>query len=329
LHFKLQQRGSKMQLTKIQNLTGNSERAEDIRISIFRNHKQKLPFSEITLREAVRRIKEGTPFTGRILRTRAGKLPLKWLKASLPLYCFSGIFSQRNSEPQNLKSYSSLVVIDFDKVNDLSRLKREISKDPFTLLTFISPSGSGLKVLIRTDNSDPKLHKNYYEALKEYFSRFEKVDKSGSDISRGCYDSYDPEIFFNPGSEVWKEFKPVKQPSGNPDFLRNIPEEYRETDQEKLFNSALLRIQKDGISIKPGERNNGVFLASQVFNRYGVTFHNALSFCLQFEQPGFSRKEIEKAVQSAYSRPEYFGIIKPVKRGKFREAIQQAGRRPQ
>jgi len=294
----------------------------DAQISLFKNayDESSNPPTE-TISSAIKRIKEGTTETiSRIkaIRLEASKDERDVMKRLLPMYYFSGVFKGRYTK--DLVSYTGFIVMDFDGVNDISQLKENLIKDPHTFLCFISPTYTGIKAIVRTNNKIPDLHSNYWESLKDYYNRFGKVDVSGKNLGRGCFESYDPQIYVNPESKVWTEFKQEKQPEAV--NFRDIPKEIQETDQNRLFTLALKTIQKKGIMIQPGNRDNGVFDASRVFNQYGVTFDNALSFFLQYEQRGFDRKQIIKCVKSGYSRREYFGIIKPMERNIYREALK-------
>lgn len=121
------------------------------------------------------------------------------LKKTLPSFTPSGTFLGTRVRA-NLKKYSGIFVLDIDKVPDdkvlLIRLK--IQSIPFTFASFISPSGHGFKIFVRS-NSIPELHKRNFDFLKKYYENilnFE-VDKSGSDFTRLCFYSHDPDLYIN------------------------------------------------------------------------------------------------------------------------------------
>lgn len=141
-------------------------------------------------------------------------------KYSLPAVTFSGTFSPgRNAA--NLTSYSTLIVLDIDHIGpNLIPVKQLLTEDEYVAAAWISPSGDGLKFLIISP-VDETHHKSVYKQATLYFS--EKlavtIDTSGSDVSRLCFISHDPDIFINPHFKVFDKFeqdpvieKPTKHP---------------------------------------------------------------------------------------------------------------------
>ncbi|KRT15956.1 hypothetical protein ASU31_10635 [Pedobacter ginsenosidimutans] len=118
-------------------------------------------------------------------------------KNKLPAVTFSGTFSPaRNAS--SIVSYSSLIVLDIDKIGErLQKIKHDLFKDMFVVAIWLSPSGDGLKFLISTSCSRD-LHKQVYKNAVKYFTTEYgvEIDKSGSDVSRLCFISYDPELLF-------------------------------------------------------------------------------------------------------------------------------------
>lgn len=120
--------------------------------------------------------------------------------ANFDFVTFSGTFSKRNE--QSLLTRSGYMVIDFDHLSDVHAVKSQLLKDPYfeTELLFISPSGNGLKWVITIDISGKYTHGQYFDAVSNYISAThrQEVDKSGRDISRLCFLSWDPEAYIHP-----------------------------------------------------------------------------------------------------------------------------------
>jgi len=127
----------------------------------------------------------------------------KKLKIKLPSICFSGKFSKR--EEKGLILHSGLIAIDFDHLGDrLSELRSRLITDRYTYMLFVSPSGDGLKLIVKIpDNKDT--HPLSAAALTDYYKE-EKLDEF-KDLSRVCFESYDPDIYFNPESEIFRVLK--------------------------------------------------------------------------------------------------------------------------
>ena len=128
------------------------------------------------------------------------------LKKKLPAICFSGTFSKRLDSA--IIEHSGIICLDFDGFRDDQHLhakRMELIEDEFTYCLFTSPSGDGVKVLVRVPK-DPKNHKKYFKALEKHYA-CEEFDTSCKNISRVCYESYDPDIFINELSSVWEEME--------------------------------------------------------------------------------------------------------------------------
>lgn len=77
-------------------------------------------------------------------------------KSTLPQICAFGVYSARRAD-ENLITKSGFLVLDFDgkdnKKTDFRTLRERLARLPFTLAVFSSPSGNGLKALIRVPDS--------------------------------------------------------------------------------------------------------------------------------------------------------------------------------
>lgn len=121
-------------------------------------------------------------------------------KASTFDYCtFSGMFQTRNDKA--LTSHSGLLCIDFDHLQSVDLLRKQLLQDEYfeTQLLFVSPSGDGLKWIIPIDTRQAN-HADYFAAVANYILQTYgvAVDKSGRDISRACFLPHDPNAFINP-----------------------------------------------------------------------------------------------------------------------------------
>lgn len=129
------------------------------------------------------------------------------LKATLPAVSISATFpAKRHAKSAGV--VTGLLQIDIDKCADAQAVKKQMCEDPHTFACFISPSGNGVKAIVRTDakatDADGQVWKNnehktiYSNAVRYYKQHFAfDIDKSCSDISRLMYYSHDPEIYIN------------------------------------------------------------------------------------------------------------------------------------
>lgn len=90
-----------------------------------------------------------------------------------------------------------------EKNLDREQLFQKICADPRTLMCFTSPSGDGLKVFFKLEEPfyDPARYSVFYKLFAlEYSKQYsldQVVDKVTSDVSRACFVSFDPDLFFN------------------------------------------------------------------------------------------------------------------------------------
>ncbi len=187
-------------------------------VTIFKSIKDtSAPFYR-SVEYIIHRIREGkSKDIVKRIREEKDKDKRNLIKKELPAICFSGEFTRR--EDSALVNHSGVICLDFDgfaKKSDMLAKKDEFTKDKYTLSVFISPSGDGLKLLVKIP-ADENKHKTYFKALEKYYN-CEQFDKTSKNISRVCYESYDPLIYHNPDSKEWdklaeEEFEPIERPA--------------------------------------------------------------------------------------------------------------------
>ena len=99
------------------------------------------------------------------IRAEKDKEKRNELKKLLPAICFSGKFTKRNDT--SLTQHSGLICLDFDgyKSNkELLEEKEKLAKNKFIFAVFISPSGKGLKALVKIPKEIDN-HKNVFKNL--------------------------------------------------------------------------------------------------------------------------------------------------------------------
>ena len=104
------------------------------------------------------------------IRSKKNKEERNDLKKQLPAICFSGNFTKRNDA--SLTEHSGLICLDFDgykSSKELLQEKEKLTKNKFVFSVFISPSGKGLKVIVKIPK-DVDNHTNYFSSLNTYFN---------------------------------------------------------------------------------------------------------------------------------------------------------------
>lgn len=125
----------------------------------------------------------------------------KSYKLQLPVVLFSGEFKERRDDA--MIDHSGFIVLDFDHLEDVEEVKRTLSIDQYIYSVWVSPSGTGLKALVKI--KFPERHRDQFRALVTYFDKQYglEVDGSGVNESRACFESYDPAIVIKDNSTVF------------------------------------------------------------------------------------------------------------------------------
>ena len=127
-------------------------------------------------------------------------------KKSLPAFTPSGKFID-GRKVELLAEYSNFMILDIDKLSpeDLNKAIEIVKNCEFTYASFISPSGNGLKILVKTDNLKT-VHKETFLLIQSHYEELLnlEIDKSGKDISRLCFYSHDENLYLNEDSKVFK-----------------------------------------------------------------------------------------------------------------------------
>lgn len=226
-------------------------------------------------------------------------------KKSLPAFTPSATF-KGGRKMEFLTNYNALVVLDIDKITQekLSESKEKLKENPFVFSAFTSPSGNGLKIFVKVFGTKEN-HKENFLKLQEYFENLlsVEIDKSGKDVTRLCFFSYDPEIFineisltFNPGAEEVSQQK--KQ---NPIAEKKV--ESTQVDYNALYAHCIQFTEKKE-SFVDGNRNNFVFQLANNLNRKGVPESFAMGYILA--DYDYNSQEVMNAVKSAYSNTADF-----------------------
>lgn len=134
-------------------------------------------------------------------------------KTKLPAFVPAGEFSHRKTH--SLTKYWGRIVMDIDHIKDPERLRAMIKSnhEPSVIMAFLSPSGTGLKVIHQLEYPELKsieetvdFHKQAFVSLINLYKskyRVTEIDLSGSDLCRLCYYSYDDKAYYNPDAKGW------------------------------------------------------------------------------------------------------------------------------
>lgn len=230
----------------------------------------------------------------------------KSLPAFTPSACFKG-----GRKLQFITAYTQIVVLDIDKLSkeQLTNAKALAIQNQYTFSAFTSPSGNGLKIFVQV-NSSQENHKEAFIALQKFYEELLAlpIDKSGKDVTRLCFVSYDTDLYLNENASIF----PIIATEDLRPYFHQEQEAEPETPTiagngfatEKFSNDYLpvyehcVRFTEKKESYINGNRNNFVHLLACNLNRKGVPLPAAMGYILS--DYNYDAQEVTATVNSAY-----------------------------
>lgn len=212
------------------------------------------------------------------------------LKKQLPAFTPSGIFkAERKSE--SLVEHSNIIHLDFDHIpeDQIENAITAAKSSPHTFALFLSPGGDGFKVFIEVKNGK-EYHKELFQQISDHYSELTGFDPDPAckDVTRLCFFSYDPDLYYNPAHVVFPYTETPIQPIEDNQKVNEIPDTL---DQIYTFTERV-------ISNMNGSRNNFIYQFACNCNRKGISQDNTLNYAQQMSN--LDPTEITKSVESAY-----------------------------
>ena len=200
------------------------------------------------------------------------------VKKSLPAFTVSATFKDNKRKKEHIDTYTGLLHLDYDKIDNVQELKSRVIGIPYTYAVFISPSGRGLKVFVKSDN-DLNSHTNAFNKLREYYDSIVGIesDKAIKDITRLCFVSYDADLYLNENSETYRH----------------------KGDLSEVWN---FTCNKQSFII--GNRNNFIHLFACNANRQGFDINDVINYALSYSDETFPEDEIKRTINSAFKNNE-------------------------
>ena len=227
-------------------------------------------------------------------------------KKSLPAFTPSGKFVG-GRKLEFLANYSNCIILDIDKLSaaDLQNAKHLANQSEFTFASFISPSGNGLKILVKI-NSDKADHKEAFLLVQAHYENILKleIDKSGKDVTRLCFYSWDENLYLNEKATTFVTLSELEMPLTETQPELKAPKLEPVEDQYAIYNHCIKFTEKK-VQFVNGSRNVFVHQLACNLNRKGVALNEALGYILT--DFGYDEKEVTQAVNSAYGNSHEFG----------------------
>lgn len=272
-----------------------------------------------------------------IVRNQPDEKTFKEEKRKLPMIAPSGIFTYRNDDIGNLREYSNIMVLDFDKfpnheaANEFKQKLVQYADRLHIYAVWFSPSNKGVKVAMLHDNTNPEYHYNLFMQVRfKLYPNTEQFDMKCGNLSRTCFLSYDPDVWLNPDRKNLAPFRFVYDPQ-----YPNIPprdysskgcssKEFKHTEEEIRQNKFFQAQWKDKQlmnyadklwrkiypdSYKDGNRHQSILSRAKWLCLYGVLFDDAVNYLKStFGKHGIDEKDIEAmAINNYNSNRNNFG----------------------
>ena len=195
-------------------------------------------------------------------------------KEQMPYVTISGFFAQER-KASLITSHTGYLAMDIDNIpGELDGTKTMLAADSYVNAIFTSVSGTGLCVIFKIDKDK---HKEAFESISDYLLKTYQiiVDPSCKDVSRPRYVSYDPDLYYNEQSILWKKYL-SKQKQRKITHTIFVQTEFDEVINQMVKNSvACVDDYRDWVSIgfgladHFGERGRDYFHAlSGISNKY-------------------------------------------------------------
>lgn len=259
-------------------------------ITIFRNIKTPNQPNHRSLKLVLDRIRKGkSKLLVEQIRLVEDKNQRNSLKSLLPCICFSGTFDKRNNA--SLRVHSGLICLDFDDTG--AEYKKVLEKDEYIYSAFVSPSGNGVKALVKIPRDSRLDHYASFLALQE---RYPNIDKGCKDVARICYESYDPDIYVNEDSKVFEK-QIIKE-------VKSYEVSKPETNQDKIYENIKKWMDNNCVYFSEGNRNNFLAKIAGATNRFGISKERARDYLMYDFVNGssdFKISELDAVLKSIYS----------------------------
>jgi len=217
----------------------------------------------------------------------------KIAKSDAPNFTTSGTFTKRGNN--NLIEHSGLIAIDFDHVKDYGDAFNMLINDNYSFAVFSSISGDGICCIVKIDG---KRHLDAFEGLQKYY--FDKygliLDIACKDVSRPRFISWDPDLYLNEKSDVFRTYikKETKQQ------IKRF-NEFSKTDDflihnQSKFEMVLNRINFDITDDYVTWRNIGFAIASE-YGEAGFDYFNQISQFSPKYDYNTCRKQYENGIK--------------------------------
>ena len=174
-----------------------------IPVTTFRGVRFTAPKEQTTLEVVLNDIKSDK-WKDRIAKCHVDLKNKDWL----PVFTPTGTFNHRSMK--GMEVYNGIICLDIDDVEDPEFLKEKGKLLDWVHAMYITPSGKGLKVIVRT-TAESIVYKETEEKVANMWLEATGAprDNHCKDIARIQFISHDPLLYYNPMSNIVEEAPPA------------------------------------------------------------------------------------------------------------------------
>lgn len=266
------------------------------------------PIGELTLSQFLNAHKNPTQQTIDVISkiqeaSRNGDLKLKDELKQNNLYSFvpSVKLDGNGRGLVNIVDYNPIMMVEFDKISHAKELKERLFNNLKSVIaSWISPSGKGLKLLIRIPKpKSVEEYKQYYCGIAYYLSQYEGFDGVNFNIVLPLFLSYDKEILIRQDAEEWTQrggkidaFKPFEG-----EF--EVPDDIDDEIKEKIVQKVTYLVNQIDDNAHPRIRNISTIFGG-FCSQYGFNVDEADDLlCYLIEQNEYMQKNIRGYCKTA------------------------------
>lgn len=283
----------------------------DVQIGLFAHMRQ--TGKNLPLRVFLEGIRNGV-WADQITSLRSADEPARdQLKRDLPAVMLSGS-TRGGHKASDVQEHSGLLQIDFDKLEAPATLRDLIGKDRHILAAWISPSGNGVKALMRIP-PDLERHKEAFAAAKAYIFTTYPTDSSAfdssiSDLGRLCFVSYDPGLVMNPGAVQLDV--PMERTANSPQQPPQVPATLATT--KEILERARAHLAKMPVSVNRKFGHNAAFkVAVALVRGFNLSVEEAYPLMAEWNErcePPWSEGDLRrKLTEAATKSKKSFGFL--------------------
>ena len=326
-----------------------------MKVTIIKNYRYKKTLTLMELPEVVDIIRRGdyrkvcheirkeyplAEAQQRLGHTEPNQMVRFWTEV-LPRICFSSAMLN-SKKTQILKAYNGLVLLEVNNLGSFDEaraVRYSASMVPQTMLAFVGSSGLSVKIVSRgelfdgglptTDDDIRRFHVNLYEKARLAYNMQlgVTIEKLEPELSRSCYMSSDPDMFFNEQSlpfytdcsDIAKAVQPIIAASGKAETL--LPGIDDSSAMRLIYEFCLTKANDDVSGFTDEDERTHLLLTSLAgyCQEAGVPMAMALRLALFSHRIGKNQELVRKVFENAY-REEHEkqyrrrkNIVKPLK----------------